>query len=161
MEAPLASVPEDLSVRDALKRIKRIRRGLKFYVYATNTAGQLAGVMTLHELLKAPTSSRISEVMHRRLIRLSPSQSILTVFNSPYWQEYHALPVTDENNILLGVIRQKNMRRFQGAALHTGTVSNALDTFISVGELFAVTAGHLLAAMISTGTSGKRRARHG
>ncbi|MGB5178418.1 MAG: hypothetical protein WBP44_06780, partial [Gammaproteobacteria bacterium] len=41
MEAPLASVPEELSVREAVKRIKRIRRGMKFYVYVANAAGQL------------------------------------------------------------------------------------------------------------------------
>ena len=161
MEAPLASVPDDLSVREALKRIKRIRHGMKFYVYASNATGQLAGVMTLHELIKAPPASSISELMHKHIISLSPTQSILTVFNSPYWQEYHALPVTDENNMLLGVIRQKSMRRFQEASLHTGAVSNGLDTFISVGELFAVTAGHLLATMISTARSTKHQGPHG
>lgn len=153
MEAPLASVPEELSVREAVKRIKQIRRGMKFYVYAANTAGQLTGVMTLHELISAPPAAHVSEIMHRHIISLSPAQSILTVFNSPYWQEYHALPVTDENNILLGVIRQKSMRRFQEATFHANAVSNGLETFAAVGGLFAITAGHLLATLISTGTS--------
>ncbi len=161
MEAPLASVPEELSVRQAVKRIKRIRRGMKFYVYAANAAGQLTGVMTLHEMISAPSAARISEIMHRHIISLSPVQSILTVFNSPYWQEYHALPVTDENNVLLGIIRQKSMRRFQEASLHTGAVSNGLESFITVGELFAVTAGQLLATLIATGTSLTHRDPHG
>lgn len=161
MEAPLASVPEELSVREAVKRIKRIRRGMKFYVYVANAAGQLTGVLTLHELISAPSASLIDEVMHRHIISLSPAQSILTVFNSPYWQEYHALPVTDENNMLLGVIRQKSMRRFQEATYHAGVVSNGLETFVAVGELFAVTAGQLLATLIATGTSLTHRGPHG
>jgi magnesium transporter len=161
MEAPLASVPEELSVREALKRIKRIRRGMKFYVYVTTAAGQLTGVLTLHELISAPSAAHVKDKMHRHIISLSPAQSILTVFNSPYWQEYHALPVTDENNMLLGVIRQKSMRRFQEASFHTGAVNNGLGTFVAVGELFAVTAGQLLATLIATGTSLTHRDPHG
>jgi Mg/Co/Ni transporter MgtE len=153
MEASLTSVPEELSVRDALKRIKRIRRGMKFYVYASNAIGQLTGVMTLHELINAQPATRISQVMQGPVVSLSPSQSVLTVFNSPYWQEYHALPVTDGNNVLVGVIRQKAMRRLQEQLRQGDAVSNGLGTFIAVGELFALGAGQLLAALIATGTS--------
>lgn len=157
MEAPLASVPEDLSVRDTLKRIKRIRRGMKFYVYVTDSTGLLTGVLTLHELINARPGSIIGQVMHKHVVSLSPAQSLQTVFNSPYWLEFHALPVTDENNVLLGVIRQKAMRRFQDLSFHAGAVSSGLDTFITVGELFSVTAEHLLAALITTGTSPAKR----
>lgn len=153
MEAPLASVPEQLPVRDALRRIKRIRRGMKFYVYAASGTGQLSGVLTLHELINAPPGSRIEQVMQRRVISLSPAQSMLTVFNSPYWQEYHALPVTNDNNVLIGVIRQKAMRRLQEQLHQSGPVSNALGTFTALGGLFAVTAGQLLAILIALGTS--------
>jgi magnesium transporter len=160
METPLASVPEELSVREALRRIKRIRHGMKFYIYAANAAGQLAGVMTLHELINVPSATKIREVMHKHIITLSPTQSLLTVFNSPYWQEYHALPVTDENNMLLGVIRQKSMRRFQETSMHAGAVSNGVETFIAAGELFALTAGQLLATLLATGTSLVHRDSH-
>lgn len=153
MEASSASVPEEASVREAVRRVKRLRRGMKFYIYATNPAGQLTGVMTLHELISAASTSHISEVMHRHIISLSPGQSILTVLNSPYWQEYHALPVTDENNVLLGVIRQKRVRIYQEASIHKGTVNNGLGSLIAIGEMFAITAGQLLAAFVSVGAA--------
>ncbi len=160
MEAPLASVPEELSVRNALKRIKRIRRGMKFYTYVIDAKGQLKGVLTLHELLNAPQSSSISQVMHRHVTSISITQSKRAVLNSPYWQEYHALPVTDENNVLLGVIRQKNLRRLQEQSIRVGAVSGSLGAFIAVGEVFATTATQLLSALISTGTVPPQRARH-
>lgn len=160
MEAPLASVPEEVSVRNALKRIKRIRRGMKFYTYVINAKGQLMGVLTLHELLNAPQSGSVSQVMHRRVISLSSTQSKHTVLNSPYWQEFHALPVTDENNVLLGVIRQKSLRRFQEQALQAGAVSGGLGAFMAVGEVFAITASQLLGALIATGTSLAQRDQH-
>ena len=153
MEAPLANVPEDLSVRDAIRRIKRIRRGLKFYIYVTNANGQLTGVMTLHELINAQQTLAVGQVMHKHVVSLSPDQSLITVFNSPYWLEYHALPVTDSNNVLLGIIRQKGMRRFQEQSLHVDTVNSGLGTLVAVGELFSITATQLLGAMVSIGTS--------
>jgi magnesium transporter len=153
MEAPLASVPEELSVRHALKRIKRIRRGMKFYIYVTNAIGQLLGVLTLHELINAPPSANITQVMHRHVVSLPPTQSIRSVIDSPYWQEYHALPVTDEDKVLLGVIRQKGIRRVQEQSLRADSVSDGLQIVVAVGELFSVAAGNLLAALIATGTS--------
>jgi magnesium transporter len=160
MEAPLASVPEELSVRNALKRIKRLRRGMKFYTYVINARGQLMGVLTLHELLNAPQSGSVSQVMHRRVISISSTQSKRTVLNSPYWQEFHALPVTDENNVLLGVIRQKSLCRLQEQSTQAGAVSGGLGAFMAVGEVFAITASQLLGALIATGTSLAHRDQH-
>jgi Mg/Co/Ni transporter MgtE len=160
MEAPLASVPEDLSVRHALKRIKRIRRGMKFYVYVANAKGQLVGVLTLHELLNAHPSSSVGAVMQRHVVSLSPAEPVQAVFNSPYWQEFHALPVTDGDNVLLGVIRQKSLRRFQERTEQAGALSGGLQTFVSVGELFSVAAVTLLAMLISTGSRFLRKDTH-
>jgi magnesium transporter len=161
MEAPLASVPEELSVRNALKRIKRLRQGMKFYIYVTNTQGRLSGVLTLHELLTAPPGRTVAQVMRREVIRLSPLQPLRSVINNPYWQEYHALPVTDEDNLLLGVIRQKRLRRFQEQSVQDGTLSGGLGALITIGELFTTTVGHLLAALIAAGSAPGREDRRG
>jgi len=161
MEAPLASVPEELSVRHALKRIKRIRRGMKFYVYVANAKGQLLGVLTLHELLNAPPASAVREVMHRHVVSLAPAEPVQAVFNSPYWQEFHALPVTDEDNVLLGVIRQKSLRRLQEHAVQADVVNAGVESFVAVGGLFAVTAGQLLTLLIATGSTLLRRGSRG
>lgn len=161
MEAPLASVPEDLLVRDALKRIKRIRHGMKFYVYVTNAMFQLTGVVTLHELIRAQPTDTVRQVMHVQVISLSPAQSIRNVMDSPYWQEYHALPVTDEENVLLGVIRQKHLRRYQERSVQADAVSGGLGMFVTVGELFSITAAHLLAGLIASGAPQKRQDRRG
>lgn len=153
MEAALASVPEELSVRHAVQRIKRMRRGMKFYVYITNQQGQLTGVLTLHELINAPPSNSVAQVMSRTVIRLSPMEPLRSVINSPYWQEFHALPVTDDDDVLLGVIRQKSTRRFQEQAVQVGAVSDSLGAFVAVGELFSLAAAQLLATLISSGRS--------
>jgi len=161
MEAPLARVPEEVTVRNALKRVKRIRRGMKFYVYVVNAKGQLVGVLTLHELLNAPPAGSVGAVMHRHVASLSPAEPLQAVFSSPYWLDFHALPVSDEDNVLLGVIRQKGLRRLQEHALQADAVSGGLETFIAVGELFSVTAGQLLDLLIETGSALLRRDTRG
>jgi len=150
MEASMASVPEELTVRQTLKRIKRMSRGMKFYIYATNPQGQLSGVMTLHELINARPSSAVSQVAHKRVVSLQAGEPQRNVVDNPYWQDYHALPVIDENRVLLGVIRQKRIRRLQEQAQHADAVSGSLDTLVSVGELFSLSASHLLGALIAT-----------
>jgi predicted transcriptional regulator len=133
---------------------------MKFYTYVINARGQLEGVLTLHELLNAAQSSSVSQIMHRHVISIPVTRSRSAVLNSPYWQEFHALPVTDEDNVLLGVIRQKSLRRFQEQSLRAGAVSGSLGAFMAVGEVFAITAAQLLGALISTVTSPSHRDRH-
>lgn len=161
MEAPLASVPESLSVRNAIKRIKRLRRGMKFYVYAINSRGQLTGVLTLHDMLIAPSSRSITQVMQRHVISLSPAQSLHSVINSPYWKDYHALPVADGHDTLLGVIRQKGLRRFEEQADRDVVPGGGLGTLVSVTEQFALVAGQLLDAVIASGAALTREDRRG
>jgi Mg/Co/Ni transporter MgtE len=146
----MASVPEELTVRQALKRIKRMSRGMKFYIYVTNPQGQLSGVMTLHELINALPSSAVSQVAHKRVVSLQAGEPQRNVVNNPYWQDYHALPVIDDNRVLLGVIRQKRIHRLQEQAQHADAVSGSLNTLVSVGELFSLSASHLLGALIAT-----------
>jgi hypothetical protein len=62
--------------------------------------------------------------------------------------------------VLLGVIRQKSMRRFQERSAQVDALSGGIETFVAVVELFAVTAGNLLAILISTGSTLLRRDYH-
>ncbi|MEZ5542064.1 MAG: CBS domain-containing protein [Pseudomonadota bacterium] len=157
MEAPLASIPEDMTVRDAIKRIKRIRRGTKSYLYATSSTGRLTGVMTLHELLNSLPTSPVRDIMDRHVACISPLLPLEAVLDSPYWQDYHALPVTDTDNILLGIIRQKHLRRLQEQLQHGISLEAGINSLLTLGELFATTTLPLLSALISTTSATDRR----
>ena len=153
MQAPLLSVPEDLTVRAALKRARRARREMKIYIYVTDTQGRLRGVLTLHELLNAPSGRAVAEVMHRPVVSLPADESMHSVIKNPYWQAYHALPVTDAKDILLGVIRQKSIHRHLDRRDHAEDIKTNLGMFVSVGDMFALAAGQLLADLIAACTS--------
>ena len=164
MEAPLASVPEHVSVREALKRVRRVRRGLKFYVYIVNSQQQLVGVVTLHELLNASPSRCIGEVRRHNVVSLASAESMLVVAENPFWRLYGALPVTDQDGVLVGVIRQRNVRRFLDSRQVLNGPGSGVGVILSVGELFSVTAGQLLSTLVSSampgaGDDGKRDER--
>jgi len=161
MEAPLASVPHDISVREALKRVRRVRRGLKFYVYVVNGQQQLTGVLTLHELLNAPAARPVSDIMTRKVISLAAGETMAVVAESPYWHKYNALPVTDQDGVLVGVIRQRNLRRFLDSRQMLNGPGSAVGVILSVGELFSVTAGQLLSTLMSATLSGGGRGAAG
>ncbi len=158
MEAPLASVPDDISAREALKRVRRVRRGLKFYVYVVNSQEQLNGVVTLHELLNATASRPISDIMARKVVSLPAGETMAVVAESPYWRKYHALPITDQDGVLVGVIRQRNLRRFLDSRQILNGPGSGVGVILSVGELFSVTAGQLLSTLMSAAMSGASRA---
>ena len=159
MEAPLASVPDHVSVREALKRVRRVRRGLKFYLYIVNGQQQLVGVVTLHELLNASPSRSIGEVMRHNVVSLAAGESMLAVAENPFWRRYSALPVTDQDGVLVGVIRQRSVRRFLDSRQLLNGPGGAVGAILNVGELFSVTAGQLLSTLVSSafGGPGDRR----
>ena len=161
MEAPLASVPDDISVREALKRVRRVRRGLKFYVYVVNGQEQLTGVVTLHELLNATGARRVSDIMVRKVVSLPAGETMPVVAESPYWRKYNALPVTDQDGVLVGVIRQRNLRRFLDSRQILTGPGSGVGVILSVGELFSVTAGQLLSTLVSAAMSGGGRGAAG
>jgi magnesium transporter len=154
MEAPLASVPDDISVREALKRVRRVRRGLKFYVYVVNSQEQLIGVVTLHELLNASASRAVADIMVRKVVSLPAGEAMPVVAESPYWRKYNALPVTDQDGVLVGVIRQSKLRRFLDSRQILNGPGSGVGVILGVGELFSVTAGQLLSTLMSAAMSG-------
>ena len=145
----------------AMKRVRRLRRGLKFYVYVVNSQEQLSGVVTLHELLNAPAARLISDIMVRKVVSLRAGETMPLVAQSPYWRNYNALPVTDQDGVLVGVIRQRNLRRFLDSRQVLNGPGSGVGVVLSVGELFSVTAGQLLSTLMSAAMSGGGRGAAG
>jgi magnesium transporter len=80
------------------------------YVYVTDTAGRLEGVLFLRSLLLTPPWTQISEIMltePRYVLDSSPSDELHALFASI---SYNAVPVVDEQHHLLGVLRRSAVK---------------------------------------------------
>lgn len=154
MEMSLASVPASLTVRDALNRIRRTRRGMKSYIYVTDPQGRLAGVLSLHELLKQKSSLGVGEIMHRKVVSIETREPLHRVIRNTYWHQYHALPVTDENGTLLGVLRQRGLLQHLDGCGQNSMVDDGLNILVAVSELYSITAESLITALVNAGKTG-------
>lgn len=156
MEAAPTTVPESMPVKDALKRVSKNRKGIKFYVYITDKNNVLIGAATLHRLLNAESSMIVGELARRPAVTLRHDQSLHSVVNDYHWEEFQALPVVDEHGVLLGVIRLTSLRSHTTASEQLAALRDGVDTAMRIGRLFSMTAGHLLSAVLSTGAEAAR-----
>jgi magnesium transporter len=148
MDLSFVSVTEDTIVRIALKRARRASRGPKFYIYVTNTEQKLSGVITLHELMNASASVKIGSVMHRQPVSLPDTAPVWHVKHSPYWHQYHVLPVVGEQMILLGVLRQKTIRRLEADEKRYSSANDNIAILATTADLLSVTALQLLSTVV-------------
>lgn len=110
MVTDLVTIGPDLAVREAIEAVRA--RGqeveLLYYVYVTE-ADRLAGVVTLRELLVASPEHRIRDIMHTRLITVSPLDDQEAVASVARKYGLLAVPVVDPTARLLGVVTSDDL----------------------------------------------------
>ncbi len=108
MTTEFVSVPEDMTVEDALAAVRRIARGGRreamYTVYATDTEGRVQGVMSLRELLAAPEGAKVSDVAWGEVVSVLPDADRETVAQLTRNYDLVAIPVVDESMRILGVV---------------------------------------------------------
>ena len=108
MTTEFVSVPEDMTVEDALAGVRRIARGGRreamYNIYATNAEGHVKGVMSLRELLAAPEGARVSDVAWGEVVSVLPDADRETVASLTRNYDLVAIPVVDEGMHILGVV---------------------------------------------------------
>lgn len=79
------------------------------YVYVVDNDGILKGVLSLPELLMAKPETHISEIMITEIISLNMADSINEAREMFSRYGFQALPVTDENEAIQGVIPSRDV----------------------------------------------------
>ncbi len=80
-----------------------------YYIYVTDEAGKLKGVLSFRELLNAPEDTEVSEIMETDVISLNAEADIELAAREMQNLDYPAIPVVDENNNLVGIARADDM----------------------------------------------------
>jgi magnesium transporter len=75
-----------------------------FYVYVTDEQGHLKGVFSLSDLILAKPETPVVEFMHKRIVTVEPMDSQEEVARVVARYNLLAVPVLDENEILLGIV---------------------------------------------------------
>jgi magnesium transporter len=158
MDPSIFRLPDDVLVAEGRARLGRVERGLLYYIYVVDREHRLVGVLDIAELIFARPRERLSAVMHRKVDRLSAWVPVALVREHPGWREYHAIPVVDDDDRLLGAIRYQTLRRLEREAADTGpdtvqVTAGALAELFRLGAQGLVGIGAVAAAARDAGRS--------
>jgi magnesium transporter len=108
MTTEFVSVAADTSVEEALRKVRVIARSGKreamHAIYTTSDDGQLAGVLSLRELLAAPEGGQLSDVAWTEVQSVSPYADREEVARVISNYDLVVVPVVSESNHIMGVI---------------------------------------------------------
>ncbi len=144
MDPDVLALAEDLTAREAVERVREAARHARYNLYVVDREQRLVGVLNLRELLLAPPSARLAELMVRGPQHLRADADRVAVLSHPGWREVHALPVVDQAGGYLGAIRYRTLRALEEELL--GPRGADRDTAGALGELFAAGAAGVLDA---------------
>ncbi|HEX6323889.1 MAG TPA: CBS domain-containing protein [Vicinamibacterales bacterium] len=136
MDPMALALPADISVGEARVRLRREARGLLSYLFVVEREGTLAGVLDITELMRARAREGLRGVMHAPVEHVPAWTPAAAVRMHPAWRSFHALPVTDDQGRLAGVIRYRTLRRLEREADAAGGAQPVGVTVGALGELF-------------------------
>ena len=136
MDPLVFTVPEDITVQEALKRARSAKLEMPFYVYVVDRNQVLVGVVSLKNLIRARRNNPISSVIKRELVSLSAASARVEMLKLPYWREFHTLPVTDDDGQFQGVVRYQTVAKLREEAAGESAAEGLLDTALALGELY-------------------------
>ncbi len=106
MTTEYVKLDEDITVEDALKRIRRtgIDKETIYTCYVTNPNRQLLGYVTAKQLLLSDEDMIISEIMDTNIIFVNTHEDKEVVAKEMSKYDLLALPVVDKENRLVGIV---------------------------------------------------------
>lgn len=154
MDPSIFQLPDDVIVADARARLRSAARELLYYLYVVDREHRLVGVLDIPELMVASPRDPVAVAMHRNVERLGAWMPAALVLEHPGWHRYHAMPVVDDSDRLLGAIRYQTLRKIERDAADRGP-NPTLLTARALGELFQVGTTGLVAGVAAAASAGR------
>ncbi len=106
MTTEYASLPEDITVEEALQRLRKVapNRETIYYVYVLDEDRHLRGIVSLRQLILAKPGALIADIMDRDVISVNVNDDQEDVANALGRYDFLAIPVVDDHNRLVGIV---------------------------------------------------------
>jgi magnesium transporter len=106
MTTEYASLPADITVREALGRLRHQApsRETIYYVYVTDEERHLLGFLSLRKLILARPETQLSSIMERDVISVRVDDDQEHVAREIARYDFIAIPVVDNQNRLVGIV---------------------------------------------------------
>jgi magnesium transporter len=136
MDPSVPALPDDLSIAEARLRLRRAAPGLLYYLYVVDRSQHLVGVLDIPDLMRARAKEAVRSVMRSPVESMSAWLPAAGVRTHPGWRRFHAMPVVDDTDRLVGAVRYQTLRRLEQEAEAAAAVQPAVFTVAALGELF-------------------------
>ncbi len=110
--AELIRMPAATPAAEVLDRYRELATGkdVVMYVYVTDAAGTLKGVVDIREMVAAEPGQTLGDIMTEHVISLPKDATLREAAMLFERYDFRALPITDENDQLLGAVSSRDVR---------------------------------------------------
>jgi CBS domain-containing protein len=108
----LIRLPGTMLAAEVLDRYRELATGkhVVMYVYVTDAAGALNGVVDIRDIVAATPGQTLGDIMTQHVIALPKDATLRQAVLLFDRYDFRALPITDENDHLLGAVSSRDMR---------------------------------------------------
>jgi magnesium transporter len=108
----LIRLPATTTAAEVLARYRELATGkdVVMYVYVTDAAGVLKGVVDIREIVAAEPGQTLGDIMTEHVIALPKDATLKEARMLFERYDFRALPVTDESDQLLGAVSSRDVR---------------------------------------------------
>jgi Mg/Co/Ni transporter MgtE len=104
-----------MTVQRARRKFREMARSMDVvtYFYVVNDADKLLGVINIKELFMAEDDVLLGNLMVENVISLNPESTMKQAADAFIRYGFRALPVTDKNDIILGVVSYRDVMNLE------------------------------------------------
>jgi magnesium transporter len=108
----IIKLPPTTPAAEVLDRYRELATGKEvvMYVYVTDEAGALKGVVDIREMVAAEPGQTLGDIMTEHVISLPKDATLREAAMLFERYNFRALPITDENDQLLGAVSSRDVR---------------------------------------------------
>ena len=105
-------LPAATAAAEGLDRYRELAAGkdVVMYVYVTDAAGVLRGVVDIREIVAAEPGQTLGDIMTEHVIALPQDATLRDAAMLFERYNFRALPITDANDLLLGAVSMRDVR---------------------------------------------------
>jgi Mg/Co/Ni transporter MgtE len=106
MTTEFVSVPQSFTAYQTIEKLRELAPAAEtiYYLYITDDAEHLVGVLSLRNLIVSRQETPVSEIMSSKIITIKPEMSRRQVADVISKYNLLAVPVVDKLNRILGIV---------------------------------------------------------
>lgn len=146
-DARVLTLPPDIAVEEALRRIRQDAKHTMYYVYVIDRDTKLEGLVTLKQLIVADDDELLASFMTRQPVTLAADLTVEEILQHPQWARFHTLPVIDRWGTFLGALRYRTLRALEREKMVTQSPGSFSQALIQLWEAYSLAGISILTDM--------------